>query len=497
MNDFGKKENLRSRLSDPGLIRDRAYIDGDWVDGGEGKVFPVRDPAVGDVIAEVADLGMRDAETAIAAAERAFNGWRRLTAKQRAAVLRAWHGLILANIDDLARIMTAEQGKPVAEAKGEIAFGAAYVEWYAEEAKRVYGDTIPEYATDRRILVLKQAIGVVGAITPWNYPSAMIVRKCAPALAAGCTVVLKPAEQTPLSALALAELADRAGFPKGVFNVVTASDPVPVGEAMTASAAVRKMTFTGSTEIGKLLMAQGAKTVKKVTLELGGSAPFIVFEDADLDAAVEGLMASKFRCSGQTCVCANRILVEDGVYDDFADRFAAAVRTLKVGNGFESGVDQGPLIDERAVEKVQRHVDDAVSRGARVIVGGKSHALGGMYYEPTVLTEVTDDMIVMREETFGPVAPLIRFKGEAEAIRIANDTDYGLAGYFYTRDLGRAWRMAEELEVGSVGVNTGVMSTEVAPAGGVKESGTGREGSKYGIDDFLELKYVCMAGIDR
>ncbi len=489
--------HLAEKLRDPSLFRTLGYIDGAWAGSEDKAVFHVNNPADRTGIGSVPDMGVKETQRAVAAAEAALPGWRRKTAKERAALLRAWYSLIVANVDDLATIMTAEQGKPLTEAKGEIAFGASYVEWYAEEAKRIYGDTIPEYAPDRRILVLKQPIGIVAAVTPWNFPSAMITRKCAPALAAGCTVVLKPAEQTPYSALALAELVDRAGFPKGVFNVVTTARPEIVGAELTANSAVRKVTFTGSTEVGKLLMAQGASTVKKVTLELGGNAPFIVFKDANLDSAVEGLLASKFRCSGQTCVCANRILVEDDVYDEFASRFATATKNLKVGSGFELGVHQGPLIDDRAVEKVQRHVRDAVRRGARILVGGKPHALGGTFYEPTVLTGVTTDMVITQEETFGPLAPLIRFKGEEEAIRIANDTPYGLAAYFYTRDIGRVWRVTEQLESGSVGVNTGVMSSELAPAGGVKESGTGREGSKYGIDDFLELKYVCIAGVDQ
>ena len=482
-------------IKDPSLLREEALIGGAWI--GNGRTFDVTNPADLSVIGGVPDLGASEARDAIIAAHDALPRWRTKTAKERAAVLKAWYELIVAHADDLAAIMTLEQGKPLAEAKGEILFGASYVEWYAEEAKRIYGDTIPEYATDRRIMVLKQPIGVVAAVTPWNFPSAMVTRKCAPALAAGCTVVLKPAEQTPYSALALAELAVRAGIPAGVFNVVTTSQPEVVGAELTSNPLVRKVTFTGSTEVGKLLMGQGASTVKKVTLELGGNAPFIVFKDADIDAAVDGAMSSKFRNTGQTCVCANRILVEDEVYDLFAEKLMSATRRMKVGQGFETGVEQGPLIDGQALDKVERHISDALDRGARVAVGGDRHALGGTFFEPTVLTDVTMDMVMTREETFGPVAPLIRFRGEDEAIRMANDTEYGLAAYFYTRDVGRVWRVSEQLEAGSVGVNTGVMSSEVAPAGGVKASGIGREGSKYGIDDFLELKYVCLAGIDR
>lgn len=476
---------------------DSAYINGSWVKAESGATYPVIDPASGGTLAMVPDMNATDAREAINAAHTAQPGWRSMTAKERSVILKRWHRLVVDHVDHLAEIMTAEQGKPVTEAKGEVMFGASYIEWYAEEAKRVYGDIIPEYATDRRILVQKQPIGVVFAVTPWNFPSAMIPRKCAPALAAGCTVVLKPAEATPLSALALAELAEKAGVPAGVFNVITTNNPSVIGDEATENPLVSKVSFTGSTAVGKLLMRRCAETVKKVTLELGGHAPFIVFRDADIDAAVEGAIASKFRTAGQTCVCANRILVEDDVYDAFAEKFTAAARKLKVGNGFDEGVDLGPLINESAVGKVQRHVDDAVAKGAGLLCGGVRHEMSGTFYPPTVLSNVTAEMIVTQEETFGPVAPLIRFSGEDEAVRIANDTRYGLAAYVFSRDIGRVWRVADALEAGSVGVNTGVMSTEVAPAGGMKESGIGREGSRYGIDDFLELKYICMAGLDK
>jgi succinate-semialdehyde dehydrogenase/glutarate-semialdehyde dehydrogenase len=481
------------QLRDPGLLRDQAHIAGAWCGG--AATFAVADPASGEVLARVAELGTAETRRAIEAANAAWPAWRALTAKQRATILRQWFELIMANADDLALLMTREQGKPLAEAKGEIAYGASFVEWFAEEGKRVYGDVIPSPAADRRLVVLKQPIGVCAAITPWNFPNAMITRKVAPALAAGCTVVVKPAEQTPLSALALAELAQRAGFPAGVFNVVTgsaAAAPI-IGAELTANPIVRKLSFTGSTEIGRLLMAQCAPTVKKVSLELGGNAPFIVFDDADLDAAVEGAMLSKYRNAGQTCVCANRLLVQDGIYDAFAERLADKVHTLKVGAGTESGVNQGPLIDSAALAKVETLVADAVARGARVLTGGARHALGGTFYQPTVLANVTADMRCAREEIFGPVAPLFRFTTEAEAIALANATEYGLAGYFFARDLGRVWRVAEALEYGIVGVNTGIISNEVAPFGGVKQSGIGREGSRYGIEDYLEIKYVCLA----
>jgi succinate-semialdehyde dehydrogenase/glutarate-semialdehyde dehydrogenase len=481
------------QLHDHHLLRDQAHVDGAWI--GATTTFPVSDPASGEVLAHLADLGAAETRSAIEAANRAWPAWRALAAKQRASIMRKWFDLILANADDLALLMTREQGKPLAEAKGEVIYGASFVEWFAEEGKRIYGDVIPSPMADKRLVVLKQPIGVCAAITPWNFPIAMITRKVAPALAAGCTVVIKPAEQTPLSALALAELAQRAGFPPGVFNVITgsaAAAPV-IGAELTANPIVRKLSFTGSTEVGRLLMAQCAPTVKKVSLELGGNAPFIVFDDADLDAAIEGAMLSKYRNAGQTCVCANRLLVQDDVYDAFAARLAEKVRELKVGAGIEPGVTQGPLIDEAALTKVEAMVADAVGKGARVLTGGKRHERGGTFYQPTVLADVTPDMRCAREEIFGPVAPLFRFKDEAEAIAMANATEYGLAGYFYARDLGRVWRVAEALEYGIVGVNTGIISNEVAPFGGVKQSGIGREGSRYGIDDYLEIKYVCMA----
>jgi succinate-semialdehyde dehydrogenase/glutarate-semialdehyde dehydrogenase len=480
------------QLRDPKLLRDQAFIDGGWF--GSTMTFPVTDPASGEVLARLPELGAIETRRAIEAADHAWPAWRALTARQRSTVLRSWFELIVANADDLALLMTREQGKPLAEAKGEIIYGASFVEWFAEEAKRIYGDVIPSPAADKRLVVLKQPIGVCAAITPWNFPIAMITRKVAPALAAGCTVVIKPPEQTPLSALALAELAHRAGFPPGVFNVITGSATAApiIGAELTSNPIVRKLSFTGSTEVGRLLMAQCAPTVKKVSLELGGNAPFIVFDDADLDAAVEGAMASKYRNAGQTCVCANRLLVQDGIYDAFAERLAAKVGELKVGAGIEKGVTQGPLIDEAALAKVEALVADAVAKGARVLTGGSRHERGGTFYQPTVLANVGTDMRCAREEIFGPVAPLFRFKNEAEAIALANATEYGLAGYFYARDLGRVWRVAEALEYGIVGVNTGIISNEVAPFGGVKQSGIGREGSRYGIEDYLEIKYICM-----
>ena len=426
----------------------------------------------------------------------ALPAWRALTARQRAAILRRWHDLMLEHREDLALVMTREQGKPLAESRGEIAYAASFIEWFAEEGKRIYGETVPPHLADRRILVLKEPVGVVGAITPWNFPSAMITRKAGPALAAGCTFVCKPASETPYSALALCELAERAGLPRGVLNVVTGRS-AEIGAELTANPTVRKITFTGSTEIGKKLMAQAAATVKKVTMELGGNAPFLVFDDADLDAAVEGAMASKFRNMGQTCVCANRIYVQAGIYDAFAGRLAAEVAKMKVGNGLDEGVTQGPLINTAAVAKVEEHIADAASKGARVMVGGGRHSLGGSYFEPTVMTDVNPQMLVARDETFGPLAPLFRFEGEEEAIALANDTEFGLASYFYSRDIGRIWRVGEALEYGIVGVNTGIISTEVAPFGGVKESGIGREGSHMGIDEYVEAKYVCIAGVDR
>jgi succinate-semialdehyde dehydrogenase / glutarate-semialdehyde dehydrogenase len=481
------------QLRDPSLLRDRAYIAGTWTgDVGDYAVF---NPANGEHLANVPDMGAGETRRAIEAADAALPAWRVLTGKERAAILRRWFDLIMANVGDLSAIMTSEQGKPLAEARGEVAYAASFVEWFAEEGKRVYGDTMPAPTGDRRIVVLKQPIGVCAAITPWNFPAAMITRKVAPALAAGCTVVVKPAEQTPLTALALMELADRAGFPAGVINVVTgsaASAPL-IGSELTSNPIVRKLSFTGSTEVGRLLMAQCAPTIKKVSLELGGNAPFIVFDDADVDAAVDGAMASKYRNAGQTCVCANRLLVQEGIYESFAAKLAERVKTLRVGAGSEEGVNQGPLIDAAALEKVEAHVADALAKGARVLAGGRRHARGGTFFEPTVLADVTPEMRCAREETFGPVAPLFRFGDEAEAIRLANATEYGLAAYFYARDVSRVWRVAEALEYGMVGINVGIIANEVAPFGGVKQSGIGREGSRYGIEEYLELKYLCLA----
>jgi len=481
-------------LKDTALFRQQCYINGTWVDAPDGKTVAVANPASGERLGTVPSLGASETETAVAAAHAAFPAWAAKTAKERATILRRWYELIVAHADDIGTMMTAEQGKPLAEARGEVTYAASFVEWFAEEAKRMYGDVIPGHQADKRILVLRQPVGVVAAITPWNFPAAMITRKVAPALAAGCTVVCKPASQTPFTALALAELADRAGIPKGVFNVVTGSARA-IGGVLTGDPRVRKLSFTGSTEIGKQLMAQCAGTMKKVSLELGGNAPFIVFDDADLDAAVAGAIASKYRNTGQTCVCANRLLVQAGVYDAFAARLVEAVGKLAVGDGLKGATDQGPLIDEAALSKVEEHVADAVAKGAKVVMGGKRHALGGTFYEPTVLTYVTPEMKVAGEETFGPVAPLFRFETEAEAVRMANDTEFGLAAYFYTRDLARSWRVSEALEYGIVGLNTGLISTEVAPFGGVKESGMGREGSKYGLMDFTEIKYVCVGGV--
>ena len=481
-------------LTDPDLFRELCYIDGQWVGADSDETLEVSNPASGDVMGTVPKMGAEETRRAIEAAERAWPAWRAKTAKERAVVLRRWYELMMENQDDLAVLMTMEQGKPLAEAKGEIAYGASFIEWFAEEGRRIYGDTIPQHQADKRIVVIKQPVGVVATITPWNFPNAMITRKCGPALAAGCPVVVKPASQTPYSALALAELAERAGLPKGLLSVVTGSASA-IGGEMTSNPIVRKLSFTGSTEIGKLLMQQSASTVKKVSMELGGNAPFIVFDDADLDAAVEGAMLCKFRNTGQTCVCANRILVQDTVYDAFAEKLAVAVSKLRVGNGLEEGISQGPLIDMAAVEKVEEHVADATEKGARIVAGGARHDLGGSFFQPTLLADVTTEMKVTREETFGPVAPLFRFKTEDEAIAMANDTEFGLAAYFYARDLGRVWRVGEALESGIVGINTGIISTEVAPFGGVKESGIGREGSHYGLDEFLEVKYLCMGGV--
>ncbi len=481
-------------LKDPRLLRQQCYINGEWLDADNRSTFDVTNPADGAVIGTVPNMGAVETRRAIEAANAAWPAWKGKTGKERAAILRRWNDLILANQDDLAVLMTTEQGKPLAESRGEIVYGASFVEWFAEEAKRVYGDTIPQTQPDKRFVVIKEPVGVCAAITPWNFPNAMITRKVAPALAAGCVVVIKPAEQTPFSALALAELADRAGIPKGVFNVIT-GDPVPIGGELTSNPIVRKLSFTGSTEIGKLLMKQCSGTVKKISLELGGNAPFIVFDDADLDAAIEGAIASKYRNTGQTCVCANRILVQDGVYDKFAEKLAAKVIGMKVGSGLEAGVVQGPLIDDAALAKVEQHIADALAKGAKLITGGKRHALGRTFFQPTILVNVNPNMQLAREETFGPVAPLFRFKTEDEAVRFANDTEYGLAAYFYTRDIGRVWRVSEALEYGMVGINTGIISNEVSPFGGVKQSGIGREGSKYGIEEYLEIKYLCMAGI--
>ena len=482
------------KLTDSALFKQQAYIDGAWLDADGGQTFDVLNPASRVTLGTVPEMGAAETRRAIEAAEAAMPAWRAKTAKERANILRKWFELVMAAQDDLATLMTAEQGKPFAEALGEVAYGAAFIEWFAEEGKRLYGETIPPHGADKRIVVTKQPIGVVASITPWNFPIAMITRKCAPAMAAGCTVVAKPAEDTPYCALALAELAERAGIPKGVFNVVT-GDPKAIGGELTANPTVRKLSFTGSTEVGKLLMRQCSDTVKKVSLELGGNAPFIVFDDADLDAAVAGVMASKYRNTGQTCVCANRIYVQDGVYDAFAQKMADAVKALKVGDGFEDGVAQGPLINEAAIEKVERLVADAVDKGAKVVTGGTRHELGGTFYTPTILTGVTNDMACAAEEIFGPVAPLYKFTDEADAIAKANATQYGLAAYFYARDIGRVWRVAEALEYGIVGINEGIISTEVAPFGGVKESGLGREGGHHGIEEFVEVKYMCMGGI--
>ncbi|MDW7556522.1 MULTISPECIES: NADP-dependent succinate-semialdehyde dehydrogenase [Azospirillum] len=479
-------------LNDQSLLRTQAYVNGAWRDAFSGKTFAVTNPATGEELAQVADVGAEETRQAINAADAALPAWRAKTAKERAAILRRWFELIMAAQEDLAVLMTLEQGKPLAEARGEVAYGASFIEWFAEEGKRVYGDVIPSFAGNKRIVVLKEPIGVVAAITPWNFPNAMITRKVGPALAAGCTIVVKPAEDTPLSALALAELAERAGVPAGVFNIVTGSDPVAIGGELTASPIVRKLSFTGSTEVGKILMRQSADTVKKVSLELGGNAPFIVFDDADLDEAVKGALASKYRNSGQTCVCANRLLVQAGVYDAFAAKLAEAVKQIRVGNGMEAGITQGPMINGQAVEKVEELMGDALAKGATVALGGKRHGLGGTFFEPTILTGVTTEMRVAREEIFGPVAPLFKFETEADAIRMANDTEFGLAAYFYSRDIGRVWRVAEQLEYGMVGINEGILSTEVAPFGGIKQSGIGREGSKYGVEDFLEIKYLCV-----
>lgn len=480
--------DVAEKLFAPELFRQQCFVNGEWT--GE-SVEAVENPHDGSELGRVPNFGAAEAASAIEAANAAFPGWRAQTAKERGALLSRWAQLCLEHKEDLATILTLEQGKPLAEARGEIVYGTSFLQWFAEEARRVYGDTIPANTSRHRIVTLKQPVGVVAAITPWNFPNAMITRKAAAALAAGCTMVLKPAPETPFSALALAELARRAGVPPGVFNVIT-GDAVAIGGELTSNPIVRKLSFTGSTEVGRLLLRQCADTVKKVTLELGGNAPFIVFEDADLEQAVAGAMASKFRNAGQACVCANRVFVQTGIYDAFAAKLCEAVARLKVGNGLDEGVTTGPLINQQAIEKVKAHVADAVAHGARVVAGGREHALGGLYYEPTILTHVSADCMLMREETFGPVAPLIRFMDENEALSIANETESGLAAYIYTRDVGRAWRVAEALDYGMVGINEGVISTEVAPFGGVKQSGLGREGSKYGIEEYLEIKYVCF-----
>ncbi len=478
-------------LRDPSLLKNLCLIDGQWLAADDGSRIDVHNPATGEAVGHVPRMGEAETQRAIAAAERAFALWKQQTAEARARLLQRWFELMMENQEDLALIMTSEQGKPLAESRGEIAYAASYVQWFAEEARRIYGSTVPAPWADKRIIVTKEPVGVCAAITPWNFPAAMITRKVAPALAAGCTIIVKPAQQTPLSALAMAELAQRAGIPEGVFSVITGSSRA-IGGVLTASMAVRKLTFTGSTEVGRVLAEQCAPTLKKMSLELGGNAPFIVFDDADLDAAVEGAMASKYRNTGQTCVCANRLLVQDGVYDAFMARLKVAVQALKVGNGLEAGVGQGPLIDQAAVDKVEELVADAVKNGAEVVLGGKRHALGGTFYEPTILANATDRMRIAREEVFGPVAPVFRFKTEVEAIRMANDTEYGLAAYFYARDVGRVWRVGEALEYGMVGINSGIISTAVAPFGGVKQSGMGREGGAAGIEEYLSTKYLCM-----
>jgi len=482
------------KIQDQSLLRSTCFSDGKWITADSGTTFAVRDPATGAVLADVPNCGAAETQRAIAAADAALPAWRGLPAKGRAQVLQRWFAAINRNADDLAQMITAECGKPLAEAKGEVAYGASFVEWFAEEGKRAYGETIPATLADKRLVVIKQAIGVCAAITPWNFPLAMITRKVAPALAAGCTVVVKPAEQTPLTALALAVLAAEAGFPAGVFNVLT-GDPVAIGGELTASPVVRKLSFTGSTEIGRLLMAQCAPTIKKLSLELGGNAPFIAFDDCDIDSAVDGALASKYRNAGQTCVCANRLYVQDGIYERFVEKLAAKVKGIKVGNGFETGVNQGPMIDDAAVQKIEQHVADAVGKGAKLLTGGRK--IGERFFEPTVLTEATSDMLCAREETFGPVAPVFRFKTEDEAIRLANDTEFGLAAYFYSRDIGRIFRVAEGLESGMVGINTGIISTAEVPFGGVKQSGLGREGSHHGIDDYVEIKYLCLGDITK
>jgi len=481
-------------LNDPDLFRQKCFIGGTWISADNGATFNVTNPANNNNIGNVPAMGATETARAVASANVAWPAWRERPAKERAALLRRYYELLLTHIDDLARIMTVEQGKPLAESRGEVLYAASFIEWFAEEAKRTYGEVIPSPTSDKRLLVIKQPVGVCAAITPWNFPAAMITRKIAPALAAGCTVVIKPAEQTPFSALALGVLAQRAGFPDGVINVIT-GDPVAIGGELTSNATVRKLSFTGSTEVGRLLMAQSAQGVKKLSLELGGNAPFIIFNDANLDAAVEGAIAAKFRNTGQTCVCANRILVQDGVYEVFAEKLKNAVLQLKVGSGLDDAITQGPLIDDAALDKVKAHIEDALSQGAHLLCGGQSHSLGGTFFEPTLLTNVSSNMLVAHEETFGPVAPLFRFHTEEQALAMANDTEFGLAAYFYSQDISRVWKVAERLEYGMVGINTGLISSEVAPFGGIKASGLGREGSRYGIEEYLEVKYLCMGGL--
>ena len=490
-----KRSDIFSKLKDKNLIVSKGYINGSFTSGETEKTFDVKDPSNGDLIISLPDMGIADTKLAIESASKAQKSWAAKTGKERSQILRKWYDLIIENKDDLAKILTAEMGKPLAEALGEITYGASFVEWFAEEAKRVYGDTIPGHQEDKRIVVIKQPVGVVGAITPWNFPNAMITRKVAPAIAVGCSVVLRPPTLTPLSALALGYLADKAGIPAGVFNIVMGTDSSGMGKELCSNELVRKITFTGSTEVGRILMRQCSDQIKKVSLELGGNAPFIVFDDADIDEAVAGAMISKYRNAGQTCVCANRIYVQSNIYDEFSKKLAKATKAMIVGNGFDDGVTTGPLIDKQALEKVEEHIEDAVSKGASVLSGGTRSKLGGTFYNPTVLTGVNASMKVAREETFGPIAPLFKFDSVEDVIKAANDTEFGLAAYFYAKDLSKVWKVAESLEYGIVGINTGLISTEVAPFGGIKQSGLGREGSKYGIDDFLEIKYLCMSGI--
>ena len=485
--------NLISMLSDPALLATKAFVAGEWIDADNGETFNIMNPARHDIVASIPDLGVAETKRAIDACESAQKEWAACTAKHRSIVLNKWYRLMIENVEDLAMILTAEMGKPLAEAKGEIAYGASFLQWFAEEAKRVYGETIPGHQTDKRLVVIKQPVGVVASITPWNFPSAMIARKVAPALAVGCSFIARPASETPLSALSMAVLAERAGIPKGLFSVVTSTRSREIGEEFCSNPIIRKITFTGSTEVGRILMRQAGDQIKKVSMELGGNAPFIVFDDADIDAAIEGAMISKYRNNGQTCVCANRIYVQSGVYDEFAEKIVQATGTLKLGDGFSEGVNTGPLINSAALEKVESHIEDAISRGAKLMVGGKQPELGGLWFEPTVITDVRQDMMVAHDETFGPLAPLFKFEKDEDVIELANDSIHGLASYFYTRDISRVWKVAEALEYGIVGVNTGLFSTEVAPFGGIKQSGIGREGSRHGMEDFLELKYICMA----